>query len=115
IQNLPNNKKRYHYLGQKNSLGQIYLTRNVLFEPSSLIDKIWVSSALLQIEKAFNSRIPAIICSHRVNFIGSIFETNRIKNLKLFDELLGEVVKRWPNVEFMNSVQLAELIKKEIQ
>lgn len=115
VQNLPNGKKNYHYLGQKNSLKQTYLTRNVMFEPASLIEKDWVSSALLEIERAFNMKTPAIICTHRVAFIGSIFEENRTKNLWLFDQLLSEIIKRWPEVEFMNSVQLGDLINEEVQ
>lgn len=113
VQNLPNNKKSYHYLGQKNSFNQIYLTRNVIFEPASLVEKDWVSCALSEIENAFNLKAPAIICTHRVAFIGSVFEENRTKNLQILDQLLSEIVKRWPEIEFMNSVQLGDTIKKD--
>ncbi len=114
IQNLPYNKKVYHYLGQKNSFKQIYLTRNVLFEPASFVKNDWVASALKEIDEAFKLGSPAIICTHRVNFIGSIFEENRSKNLRLLDLLLHEIIKRWPEIEFMNSVQLGDLIKEDI-
>lgn len=115
IQNIPYNRKTYHYLGQKNSLEQIYLTRNVTFEPASFVKKDWVSSALREIEKAFKLKSPAIISTHRVAFIGSIFEENRSKNLQLLDLLLYEVIRRWPEIEFMSSAQLGDLIKEEFQ
>lgn len=104
-------KKRRHYLGQKNRFGQLYLTRNVIYEPSSNLNKDWNSLALKQIEKAFKLNKPAIICMHRVNFIGSIFEENRVNNLKLFNNLLRQITRTWPEVEFMNSAQLGDLIE----
>lgn len=113
VQHLPSSKKSYHYLGQKNSFKQIYLTRNVVFEPASFTRKDWVLSALQEIERAFKLKSPVIMCTHRVAFIGSIFEDNRTKNLQLLDRLLSEITKRWPEVEFMSSVQLGDLIKKE--
>jgi hypothetical protein len=47
---------------------------------------------------------------HRVNFIGSINQNNRERNLKLFKELLDKIDKLWPNVEFLSSKDLAEII-----
>lgn len=114
IQKLPNNKKSYHYLGQESLFKQLYLTRNVTFEPASFVKKDWVASALIEIDKAFKLKSPAIICTHRVSFIGSIFENNRSKNLQLLDLLLFEITKRWPEIEFMSSAQLGDLIKEEV-
>lgn len=111
---ITSNQKLYpHYLGQKNSCGQLYLTRNVIYEPSSAPNKDWNSLALKQINRAFKLNKPAIICMHRVNFIGSIFEENRVNNLKLFNELLKQIIKSWPEIEFMNSVQLGDLITSD--
>ena len=106
-------KRRYRYLGESNKLRQLYLTRNVVYEPSSDITKHWNSLALKQIHRAFKLKKPAIICMHRVNFIGSIFEENRVNNLKVFNELLGQIVKTWPEIEFMNSAQLGDLIASD--
>lgn len=112
VHNKPcSNKKQYHYLGQKNNFNQLYLTRNVTYEPSSDLNKDWNSLALKQIRNAFKLNKPAIICMHRVNFIGSIFEGNRVNNLKLFNQLLRQIIKTWPEVEFMNSAQLGDLIE----
>lgn len=103
-------KNIYHYLGETNKFSQTYLTRNVTFEPSSNENKDWVGSALKQIDTAFKLNKPAILSTHRVAFIGSIFEENRSKNLKKLDELLKIVTKRWPDVEFMHSADLGDLI-----
>lgn len=102
---------KLHYTGQKNNLGQRYLVRNVHFEPSS-DDKIdWVEHCMEKIASSFTFRTPCILSTHRVNFMGSIVESNRTQNLKKFKSLLKKIVTRWPQVEFMNSVQLGELIK----
>jgi hypothetical protein len=102
-----------HYTGQKNSLGQVYMVRNCRFEPSAAPEKDWVSHCLREIHTAFRWRKPAIIESHRVNFIGYINPENRNRNLKLFRELLESIVKTWPDVEFMTSDQLCEIIAGE--
>ena len=111
-QRTPLNEIKQNYLGKRNELNQIYFTRNVVFEPSSNENWDWVNSALKEIEKAFRLKKPAVISTHRVVFIGSIFEENRIKNLKMLDELLKQVIRKWPNVEFMHSAELGGIIDK---
>ncbi len=115
INKTANQGNRYSYIGKKNKFDQIYTARNVIFEPAGDFSDNIVGKAINQIERAFKLNKPAIISSHRVNFIGSIFEENRTRNLKLLDELLNQVFKRWPNVEFMHSVQLGDLIKEDIK
>jgi hypothetical protein len=65
-----------------------------------------------EIEVSFKYKKPAIISSHRVNFIGSIQPDNRDKNLKLLSDLLKQIVIKYPDVEFMSSDELLMLIKK---
>lgn len=105
-----NNKIRQRYLGRKNECGQIDLCRNALFEPSEDPQKDWVGSCLNEIAIAFRWHHPAIICSHRVNYVGTINVDNRDRNLKLLTKLLGQIKKSWPDVEFMSSDQLGDLI-----
>jgi len=108
-------KKKFHYTGQRNQLGQYYLVRNVFFEPSLIPDKDWVSECLKRIDLAFKFRRPAIIGTHRVNFIGTLVEKNRTNNLKLFNHLLSQILKRWPDVEFASSADLIKLITDKQQ
>src|SRR5690606_22010632 len=99
------------FQGQQNDLGQYYLVRNARFEPSSNPNKDWINSCLKEIETAFFWKKPAIIETHRVNFIGFLNPKNRDGNLKLFNQLLKEIIKRWPDVEFKASDELGNLIK----
>lgn len=106
-------KRKYHYQGQRNKLGQHYLVRNVFFEPSVNPNFDWVDDCLDRIETAFRWKKPAIISVHRLNFMGGLRPENREQNLALFSILLQEIIKRWPETEFMHSAQLGDLINKE--
>lgn len=103
-------KKINHKLGDKNDFGQIYLVRNCFFEPSIFRNSDIVGSCLKSIDIAFRWRKPAIISSHRLNFMSGIDENNRNNNLMMLRDLLSGIVKKWPDVEFMTSVQLGDLI-----
>ena len=108
-------KKQFRSIGKKNDFGQIYLTRNCFFEPSSWEyskEKDWVNDCLKEIEIAFRWGKPATISSHRVNYIGSIHPENRGNGLKKLDLLLSQIIKNWPEVEFMHSEELGDIIKK---
>ena len=102
-----------HYLGQRNKYGQYYLIRNAFFEPSLMSNPDIVEECLNRVRLAFYWKKPAIICSHRLNFIGSIHVENRDKNLQLFKALLKKIVSTWPDVEFMSSDELGQLISLE--
>jgi len=104
-------RKKYHYTGQTNKLGQIHLVRNVFFEPALTKNKEkCVLDCLDRIDTAFNSKKPAVISTHRINYIGYIFEDFRDNNLKLLDILLTQLLRRHPDVEFLNSDELGEVI-----
>lgn len=103
-----------HRLGKFNKYEQVYLTRNSSFEPSLQSTYDPVGDCLKEIEVAFRWGSPAIIVSHRLNYIGSINEDNRAANLKLFHNLLYQITQKWKNIEFMNSPQLGSLIRSDI-
>jgi hypothetical protein len=103
-------KKHFHYTGQRNNLGQVYLTRNAEFEPSQNNDFDWNNEVISQMAIAFRWNKPAIIQTHRLNFIGSINPSNREANLPMFAELLKMIIKKWPDIEFMSSDMLGDLI-----
>ena len=56
---------------------------------------------------------PAIISSHRINYIGSLVEENRAYNLSRLNNLLKIILEKWPDIEFMTSDQLGDLIISE--
>lgn len=98
------------FQGQKNKLGQKHLVRNVVFEPSEKPNFDWVDSALSQIRNAFFWKKPAIISTHRVNYIGSIHSENRDNSLIQLRSLIQKIVKTWPEVEFMSSDEFGDIL-----
>lgn len=109
-------KRNMRFIGQKNKFKQIYISRNCVFEPASLehSQRInWVENCLNDIQNAFFWNKPAIISSHRVNYSGFLHPQNRENGLKQLNELLERMLKRWPNIEFLSSVELAQLIEKQ--
>lgn len=106
-QNIPvrgsiNFKQKLRYMGQKES-NNAYFIRNCLFEPA-INNKIdWVDKCLESIKIAFFWGKPAIIGTHRINYVGGIESKNRDNNLELLDLLLSKILKSWPEVEFISS------------
>ncbi len=98
-----------NWLGRRSYHSQAYLIRNGAFEPA-IPGVDWVDSCLADIQTAFRWKKPAIISSHRVNFVGTIDPNNTKNGLKSLNHLLTEIIKKWPEVEFMTSTELGELI-----
>lgn len=101
---------RLQILGSVDSTGLVRIVRNSPFEPASDPGKDWVGSCLKNVEIAFKHNMPAIIGSHRINFIGSLNEKNREQNLTRLSQLLKAIVSKWPEVEFVSSDELIEKI-----
>lgn len=97
--------------GTINNVGQVYLNRNCDFEPSLLKNSDGIDKCLKEVANAFFWNKPAVISTHRLNFIGGLVESNRATNLKNLDILLRAILKKWPETEFMTSVQVGELLK----
>ena len=100
-------------LGERNDLGQTYLTRNATFEPSQDSEPRMhsVDRCLHDIRVAFQMHKPAVISSHRINFCGFIDESNRDQNLNALRALLNAVLRKWPDVEFVTSEELMDIVK----
>lgn len=103
----------YHFTGKRLMPDLRYLMRNVTFEPSLATSSNVVSKALKEIDTAFFWNRPAIISTHRVNYVGRINESNRRNGLRQLHELLLAVVNKYPNVEFMFSNELLNEMNKE--
>lgn len=104
-------KKSLNYLGKKTKEGLCIMVRNVVFEPTEERGIDWVNFTMKQIETAFRWNKPAIISSHRVNFCGHIDKKNREKGLESLKKLLQQIVKKWPEVEFMSADEMAMILK----
>jgi hypothetical protein len=106
-------KKHFRYIGKKGKNDLIYLTRNCFFEPSYLGKGFAIADCLGHIETAFKFKKPAVISSHRVNYIGGLNEANREAGNIALKNLLTQILEKWPEVEFMTSVQLGKLIRND--
>ena len=98
------------YTGKRNCHGQVYSVRNVRFEPFESMSRDWVNSALDEIRSAFFWGSPAIISTHRINYVGGMDIQNRDRNLRLLDTLLDKIVANWPDVEFLSSDELLPML-----
>jgi hypothetical protein len=107
--------KEWNFIGKKTDFDQVILNRNAFFEPVCFGEQEhitdWVDNCLKEIEIAFRWNKPAVVSSHRVNYVGSISPENREKGLKELKRLLTQVLKKWPDVEFMSSFELGEAIR----
>ena len=107
-------KRVLHYTGQKNKNNQIYSVRNCNFEPAYHQNpQDCVQSCLNEISNAFKSKKPAIINSHRFNYIGSINPQNRKNNLLGLETLLNAIIEQYSDVEFISSVDLFNIMTQE--
>ena len=106
--------RKRNFQGKRSKEGLIYLMRNAFFEPSQTTMPDTVGDCLHRIDLAFRWGKAAVICAHRLNFIGSIDPKNTDRNLPMFQELLKRIVKQWPDVEFMSSDQLGNVIESSL-
>ena len=105
-------RKSPRYTGLKSSGGLVYSMRNCSFEPSEPGNIDWVEKCLSEISRAFLWRKPAIISSHRVNYIGNLVPENRERGIKELQNLLKRILQRWPDVEFMTSDEFIKLMRE---
>ena len=106
-------KTSINYTGKSIDKNQLYLVRNVVFEPTSNKNiNTSVKIALDQIRAAFRWYKPAIISSHRVNFCGHVDENNRKHGILALSKLLESIITTWPDVEFKSANELGDLISK---
>lgn len=102
-------------LGGKTAYDQVRLVRNVQFEPTRWLfagmdAETIINDALTEIQKVVSNKQPAIVCTHRVNYVGGISAENRERSIDCLGQLLERVLKRYPNIRFMTSDELGSLI-----
>ena len=105
--------KKFLYNGKKNEAGQKYVVRNCVFEPyldDCSRNSGAVAGCLKNIEAAFWMHAPAIISTHRVNFVGGLESSHRDDSLNELRSLLQEIIKRWPDVEFMDGTKMCDTV-----
>lgn len=104
---------KYHYTGQKNKLGQLYSVRNCSYE--SAYDQNYERRAdecVQSVKASFAACKPAIINSHRFNYIHSIDTQNGENGLMGLDIVLRKLIETEPEIEFLSSVELLDLMSE---
>jgi hypothetical protein len=107
-QYLPDGRCRARYIGQRGAGGMLYLVRNCDLEP--IAGGTTVEGCMRQVTEAFSRGLPAVLCSHRINYTSRVSPGVRDEGLAVLNEVLGQVVAKYPNVEFVGSDALAERI-----
>lgn len=106
-------RRKLRFTGQKNRIGQVYTVRNCTYEPAYQQTPMKSAKECLdQIMRAFHNRKPAIINSHRFNYIGSINRENARENLKGLSWLLQTIIENIPNAEFISTAELLRIIDR---
>lgn len=101
-------------MGEINEFGQVFLNRNVFLEPAQAKNKHQLlKKAIKELDVAFLWKKPAIISIHRLNFIGSIQEQNRLENWSIIQKFFQYVKKRYPDFVFMSSSELSSFMAKQ--
>jgi len=77
--------------------------RNTVFEPTQ---RLGVDHALAGIASAFAWGVPAVVSTHRANYVGGIDPAIRDQGLRALRILLKEICQRWPAARFVPSTAL---------
>jgi len=104
-------KKEFRWLGkQVEDLDMSFVVRNSVFEPAQESNALEKCKSM--IDAAFRMKKPAIVSSHRINFVGFIDESIRNSSLAELKSLLKWIVKKYPDVEFMSMDSLQNIIRE---
>lgn len=106
-------QKRPHYTGQRSRSGLIYMVRTCEYEPAygRSIEQS-VDRCLDQIGNAFSAGKPAIVDTHRFNYIGTLDPQGAAQRLMGLHELLAKLLKLYPDAEFISADKLSDLMAK---
>ena len=96
-------------VGNKSHAGQIYLVRNVMYEPVD--GKHSPETAFEEALQAFQQALPITISTHRYNYTRSEDEFN--SSLSGLDKLLERISQNFPAIRFLSSPELGDSINNK--
>jgi len=96
--------------GARRRSGLHDLVRNVTFEPYRSEATDHVDRALQQVRTAFFWGKPAVICTHRINYVAGMRPDLRDRHLQGLRRLLEAITKQWPDAAFRSSDELARMV-----
>jgi hypothetical protein len=79
-----------------------FLCRNCDFEPIFSNDQA-VELCLNDINNAFSKKKPAIISTHRMNYVCGFDEKSYLKRMAMLSDLLSRILSQYPDAVFMSS------------
>lgn len=95
------------YSGKKSIYGIYDSVRNVHFEPTISNPDMWLKSAKIRVDLAFYLNVPAIISTHRTNYIMSLNKEHGKLGLEYLSRLLDYITKKH-RVKFKKSIDLID-------
>lgn len=105
------NLSKQHYTGESNTYAQRYMVRTVFFEPVYNPSSTLIDHCMHRMRILMAAGIPVVISTHRINYVGGLDEAHRDRNLVLLDEFIRRITAEWPDVSFLSSDQLGQLIQ----
>jgi hypothetical protein len=99
VQNGPGEQRR-PYIDKS---GMFFVFRTVEMEPA--IQHCDIEDLMTQVDSCFTQGVPAVISTHSINFHSTI-KDYRTPTLKLLDEFLAAMERRWPDLLYVNDADL---------
>ncbi|OAI01090.1 hypothetical protein [Methylomonas methanica] len=96
-------------VGNTNRFAQLYLVRNVMYEPVD--GKNTPASAFSEAEIAYRQALPVSISTHRYNYTRSQEECQQA--IAGLDQLLRQIREKLPNIRFLASPELGECLQNK--
>lgn len=104
------NSRIRHFSGEAGNNGLLYSIRNCHFEPSEREADQNLQNIITGINTTLNQHKIAVVSTHRMNYVSSLDGNNRVRTLQLLDNLLKWLTTNYPNIEFISSDKLTEII-----
>lgn len=102
-----NKKFRFPYFQKRK--GMFWSVRRARLDPHEDY-RFYHDQCMASVENAFDSRMPAIIDFHRVNFAGRYAPEYRNKTIKELKLLFNSIYKKWPEAKFIHSQNLNDIL-----
>ena len=108
--------RRLRSMGSTTRCGQVLTVRNCNFETARWKDEGLsraeiVERGVREVEEAFALRHPAVVCSHRVNYVSAVSPENAELGRGCLAEMLERVTEAHPDVRFLFSDELGDEIR----
>jgi hypothetical protein len=97
------------YLLEDAGSGEKYLIRSCSFSPGPP-NGVDGKECFAQIRKSFMRQLPAVIDTHRIYYASAINPEMAERTLSELDALLSEVERAYPDVRYLTSTELGELL-----